>query len=72
MGDLVVQRTGKAAATVAQTMLQPILDEARLAAKSCTRASFNHEKANSKGKVRMAAVHFVRNKGWEIVIDTYL
>ena len=30
--DLVVQLTGKAPATVARTMLQPVLDEARLAA----------------------------------------
>ena len=37
-GDLVVQLIGKAPATVARTMPQPILDEARLAAKSCTRA----------------------------------
>ena len=44
--DLVVQLTGKAPATVAHTILQPILDEARLAAKTCTLASLNNEKAN--------------------------
>ena len=33
--DLVVQFTGKAPATVAHTMLQPVLDEARLAAQTC-------------------------------------
>ena len=73
--DLVVQLTGKAPATVARTMLQPILDEARLAAKTCTRASLNNEKANSKGKVRMecaAAIHFMQNRGWEKVIDACL
>ena len=73
--DLIVQRTGKAAATVARTMLQPILDEARLAAKTCTHAILNNEKANNKGKVRMecaAAVHFMRNKGWEKVIEACL
>ena len=54
--DVVVQLTGKAPATTAHTMLQPILDEARLAARTCTRASLNNEKANSKGKVRMPLV----------------
>ena len=69
--DLVVQLTGKAPATVARTMLQPVLDEARLAARTCTRASLNNDKANSKGKVRMecaAAIHFKRNRGWEKII----
>ena len=73
--DLVVQLTGKAAATVARTMLQPVLDEARLAARTCTRASLNIDKANSKGKLRMecaAAIHFMRNKGWEKIIDACL
>ena len=73
--DLVVQLTGKAPATVARTMLQPVLDEARLAARTCTRASLNNDKANSKGKVRMecaAAIHFMRNKGWEKIIDACL
>ena len=73
--DLVVQLTGKAPATVARTMLQPVLDEARLAARTCTRASLNNDKANSKGKVRMecaAAIHFMRNRGWEKIIDACL
>ena len=51
--DLVVQLTGMALAIVARTMLQPILDEARLAAKTFTRASLNNEKANNSRKVRM-------------------
>ena len=73
--DLVVQLTGKAPATVARTMLQPVLDEARLAARTCTRASLKNIKANSKGKVRMecdAAIHFMRNRGREKVIDACL
>ena len=73
--DLVVQLTRKAPATVACTMLQPVLDEARLAARTCTRASLNNDKANSKGKVRMecvAAIHFMRNRGWEKIIDACL
>ena len=73
--DLVVQLTGKARATLARTMLQSILDEARLATKTCTRASLTNEKANRKGKVRMecaAAMHFMWNWGWEKVIDACL
>ena len=73
--DLVVQLTGKAPATVARTMLQPVLDEARLAARTCTRASLNNDKANGKGKVRMecaAAIHFMRNRGWKKIIDACL
>ena len=72
---LVVQLTGKALATVARTMLQPVLGEARLAARTCSRASLNNDKANSKGKVRMecaAAIHFMRIRGWEKIIDACL
>ena len=70
--DLVVQLTRKAPATVARTMLQPLLDEARLAARTCTRASLNNDEANSEGKVRMecaTATHFMRNKGRQKIID---
>ena len=73
--DLVVQLTGRSLATVPRTMLQPVLDEARLAARTFTRASLNNDKANSKGKVRMecaAAIHFMRNRGWEKVMDACL
>ena len=73
--DLVVQLTHKASATVARTMPQPILDEARLAARTCTRASLSNEKANSKRRVRMecvAAIHFMTNRGWEKVINACL
>ena len=73
--DLVGQLTGQAPATMARTMLQPILDEVRLAARTCGGASLNNEKANSKGKVRMccaAAIHFVWNRGWEKVFDACL
>ena len=73
--DLVVQFTVKAPASVARTMLQPILDEARLGARTCTRAPSNNEKAKSKGKIRMecaAAIHFITNRGWGKVIDACL
>ena len=73
--DLVVQSTGKAPATVERTMLQPVLAQAGLAARTCTRASLNNEKANRKRKVRMecgVAIHFMRNRGWEKVMDACL
>ena len=73
--DLDVQLTRKAPATVARTMLQPVLDEARLAAQTCTHALLNNDKANNNGKVRMecaAASHFMRNRGWEKIIDACL
>ena len=56
-------------------MLQPVLDEAGLAARTCTHAALNNDKANAKGKVRMecaAAIHFMRNKSWEKVMDACL
>ena len=64
--DLIVQLTSKAPASVACTMLQPVLVEARLVARTSTRASVNND------KVRMEcgdAIHFVRNRGWEKVMD---
>ena len=73
--DLVVQLTGKEAATVACTMLQPVLDETRPAARTCARASLNNDKGNRKGKVRMecaAAFHFMQNCGSEKIINAYL
>ena len=54
---------------------QPLFDEARFAARTCTRASLNNDKANSKGKVRMecaAAIHFMWNRGWEKVMHACL
>ena len=75
--ELVVQLKYKAPAVVARTMLQPVSDEARLDSRTCTRASLNNQKANtkSKGKVRMecaAAIHFMRNRRWEKVMDACL
>ena len=53
----------------------PLLPERCMLQNPCTCASFNNEKANSKRKVRMecvAAVHFMRNKELEKVIDACL
>ena len=73
--DLVVHLTGKAPDAVLLTMLRPISDEARLAARNCTLASLNNHEANNKGEARMecvAANHFVMNRGWEKVINACL
>ena len=72
MRDAVVAATGKSLAVVARTLLKPILNVARLAPKTCTRGTVNCEGANKKGKIRpecTAAVHLMRNKGWETLID---
>ena len=56
-------------------MLKQFLDEARLAAKTCTGPSLNNEKVSNKGKVRLEcafAAHFMQNKRWEKVIDACL
>ena len=69
--DLVAQQTGKAAATVAQTMLQPILDEARLAAKTCIRASFNKKREGKDGVCCCHTLHAEQGMGKKVV-DTCL
>ena len=66
MMDFLVAATGKSPPVVARTLFQPILNVARLAAKTCTRGTVNFEGANKRGKVRLecaAAVHLMRNKG---------
>ena len=55
--DLVVQLTGMAPTTVPRTMLQLVLDEARLAARTCSRATLNNDKAGSKGR-----------EGWSVLL----
>ena len=60
---------------MARTILQPMLDEAPLVAKTCAPSSLNNKKADNKGTVRMecvATIHFLRNTGWEKVIDACL
>ena len=54
--------TGKSPAVVARTILQPILNVARIAAKTCTRGTVNSEGANKPGKIRLEcaeAVHLM-------------
>ena len=66
MRDALVAATGKSPAVVARTILQPILNVARIAAKLCTRGTVNSEGANEPGKIRLecaAAVHLMR-KCW--------
>ena len=50
---------------------QPILDVARIQAKTVTKGRLNNDKANGKGKVRLecaAAVHFMRTRRCEALI----
>ena len=63
---------GKSGAMVACTVLQPTLNIARLAAKTWTQGTISTEMASEKGRIRLecpAAVHLIRNKGWETRID---
>ena len=69
MRDAVVVATGKLPAVVARTLLQPILNVARLVAKACTQGTVNTEGANEKGEIRLECAHLMRNKGWETLID---
>ena len=72
MRDAVAVFIGKLPAVVARTLLQPIPNVARLAAKICMRWTANSEGAIEMGKGRLesaAAVHLMHNKGWESLID---
>ena len=58
--------TSKWPAMAAHTLLQPILNVARLVAKTCTQRNMNTEGASEKGKIRLdcaAPLHLMRNKG---------
>ena len=72
MTDSVVAATGKSLALMARTLVQPTLKVARLVVKTYMRGNVSCEGANEKGKVRFecaTAVHLVRNKGPETLID---
>ena len=64
--------TGKSAAVVVvPNLFQPILDVARIQAKTVTKGRLSNDKANGKGKVRLecaAAVQFMRTWRWEALI----
>ena len=45
--------TSKSLAVVARTFLQPILNVARLVAKTCMQRTVTSEGANEKGKIRL-------------------
>ena len=54
-----------------RNLFQPILDFARIQAKTVTKGRLNNDKANWKGKVRLecaAAVQFMRTQRWEALI----
>ena len=68
---------GKLAAVVVRNFFQPILDVARMAAKTVTkgRMAKGNDNANAKGKVRLecaAAVQFMRTRSREALIAVCL
>ena len=70
--DYVVAASAKSPAVVAHTPLQPILNVARLASKTCTQGTAKSEGANEQGKILLecvAAMHLISHKGWETLID---
>ena len=77
MRDAVSAATGKSAAVVARNFSQPILDVARMAAKTVTkgRIAKGIYTANAKGNVRLecaAAVQLMRTRRWEALIAVCL
>ena len=75
MRDAVAATTGNSAAVVVRNLFQPILDVARIQAKTVTKGRLNNEKANGKGKVRLecaAAVQFMRTLRWKALITICL
>ena len=75
MRDAVAAAKGKSAAVVVRNLFQPILDVARIQAKTVTKGRSNNDKANGKGKVRLecaAAVQFMRTRRWETLITICL
>ena len=72
MRDSAVAATCKSRAVVARTLLQPILNVTRPAAKTCTRGIVHSKGANENGKFRLECavpLHLMRNKGWETLVD---
>ena len=68
MRDAVSADMTKSAAVVVRNLFQPILDVARIQAKTVTKGTLNNDKANGKRKVRLvcaAAVQFRRTRRWE-------
>ena len=77
MRDAVSAASGKSAAVVVRNFFQPILDVARMAAKTVTkgRMAKGNDSANAKGYVRLecaAAVQFMRTRRWEALIAVCL
>ena len=73
MRDAVSAATTKCAAVVVRNFLQPILDVARLVAKTITKGGMakGNDNANATGNVRLgcaAAVQFMRTRRWQALI----
>ena len=75
MRDVVSAATGKSAAFVVRKLFQPILDIARMEAKTATKGRLNKGKANGNGKVTLgcaSVVHFMHCRRWEALINVCL
>ena len=75
MCEPVAAATGGSTAVVVSNLFQPILDVARIQAKTVTKGRLNNDKANGKGKARLecaAAVQFMRTRRWEALITICL
>ena len=77
MRDAVLAATAKSAAVVVRNFFQPILDVARMAAKTATvgRVGKGNDSANVKGKLRLecaVAMQFMRTQRWKALIDLCL
>ena len=77
MRDAVSAATGKSAAVLVRNFFQPILDVARMAAKTVTkgRMAMGNDSATTKGQVRLecaAAVQFMCTRRWEALIAVCL
>ena len=75
MRDAVAAATGKYAAVVVRNLFQPILDVARIQAKTVTKGRLNNDKGNGQGKVKLgcaAVVQFMRTRRWETLITMCL
>ena len=71
MREVVAAAAGKSAAAAVRNLFRPILDVARIQAKTVTKGRFNNDKARGKGTVRLecaAAMQFMRTRRWEALI----
>ena len=75
MCDAVGAATGKSSAVVVRNLFQPILDVARIQAKTVTKGRLNNDKANGKGNITLecaAVAQFMRSRQLHAIITICL